>query len=249
LITKSVVLLCAALLVVPGAVQTTFGQAAPQAFPTPTQAIVLPTATSEAYPGGRDLLELMRKAISARQSVRVNSIALSTWKGHWDLSLAWIDLGITSNTLREDDTFQRVRTNVSPVQIAVERRELLVVRGMAANRKPHGSWSCERLTGVVVIDSLIAFQMKAADVTNLGPENAGGVAVWHIRATGAEVAAWATRSANVDLYISRADDTLVQLALHTVTPLGGVSVSERVTETYRRYGEAIKLRLPRPCRS
>jgi len=244
----AVVVLTVALLISPSAMQAVHGQQATQSSPTPTRTTVSPSPIPAPVPSGHSLLKLMTKAITLRNAVRVNSRSLSTWKGHWILGVTWMDVGIQSNTLREIDTWQRVRPNASPLTITMETRELRLAHEMAASRKPHHPWLCERLRGITVTDSLIAFQMKSANVTTLGTAKAGGESVWHVRASGAEVAAWSTHSAIVDLYISRTDDTLVRLTLTTVTRLGGVNVHEMVTESYSRYGEPVKVRLPTHCR-
>jgi len=99
-----------------------------------------------------------------------------------------------------------------------------------------------------VRDLLVPFQLKSANVRNLGPGNAGGVTVWHVQAMDAEVPIWSAQSATVDLYTSQSDGTLVRLDLSTVTRVGGTKLHETVAETYRRYSKAVTVTVPRQCR-
>lgn len=221
------------------------GQALATSTPTP---VTSPPPTPTPIPAGPALIELMRKAMVAQRTFRVSSTSQSTWTGHSVLGWTWMDMDLQSNTMREVDTTQRVQTDASSIAIVVERRELVVSGGEGASRTPGHTWSCERLRAVRIRDGLIPFQVQSADVTNLGPAHTAGTSVWHVQAKNAAVSAWATRSATVDLYISRSDNTLVRLTLSTVTRLGGVKTHETVTETYSRYGKAISVTMPEQCR-
>lgn len=217
-----------------------------QTLTTPTP-VASPTPTPPPIPAGHALIELMRKAMVARRTLRVSSISQSTPPGQSVLGWTWMDMDLQSNRMREVDTAQRVRTGASSIAIVVERRELVVSGGDAASRTPGHIWYCERLRGVRIRNGLIPFQVQAADVTNLGPAHVGGTSVWHVRARNATVSAWSTKSATVDLYISRSDNTLVRLALNTVTWLEGHREHFAVTETYSRYGKAIAVTMPKQC--
>lgn len=216
--------------------------------PATSTATPTPSLTPTPMPVGRALIELMRKAMVARRTVRVSSTSQSTWTGHSVLSWTWMDMDLQSNTMREVDTTQRARPDAPSIAITVERRELVVSGGEGAARTPGHTWFCEHLKGVRVRNGLIPFQVQSANVTNLGPAKVVGISVWHVRARNAAVSAWSTNDATVDLYISRSDNTPVQLMLNTVTRLGGQTEHVKVTETYGRYGKAVTVTMPRECR-
>jgi len=131
-----VVTLALALVVLVTAWGDAHGQTLTTSMPNPV--VVSQTAGPTPIPSGRALLELMRKAMVARRTVRVGITSLSTWTGHWVVGVTWMDLDLQSNVLREVDTIQRVRPNASRIGVMVERRELVLAGGMAANRKPRG---------------------------------------------------------------------------------------------------------------
>jgi hypothetical protein len=184
----------------------------------------------------------------AKKTVRVSVSSLSTWSKHTVLGWTWMDVDLQSNELHEIDTLQRVQPSAPAIAVTVERREEVVSGGHGASRKPQGSWSCEQLRGVRVRDSLIPFQLKAANLKNIGLAYSGGMPVWHVQAIDAGVSAWSTNSATVDLYISQSQHTLVRLHLNTVTRIGGVRTRETIRETYRRYGKPITVTVPEQCR-
>jgi hypothetical protein len=221
------------------------GQAA---APTATPVTASPTPVATPLPAGSWLLQRMRAAMTQRKSFRVETTATSTWKGHWVQSVTWMDMDIAANTMREVDSVQRMRTDAPAVKLSIWRRQLLFAHETAASRTPRTSWYCESLHGVAVKDGLIAFQIQSAHVANLGPARMDGVAVWHLRAAGASVSAWSTGATTVDLYVSSKDDTLVRLDLHTAGRLGGHFERDAVSESYSRYGSAVKVVLPAKCR-
>ncbi len=214
---------------------------------TPQVVGLAPTAIPTSMPTGPALLERMRKAIVAHRTVRVNVTAVTTWKGHKVFEWMWIDLDLQANAMREVDTILRTKPKAPTIAVTVERRELVVSGGMAADRKPKGLWSCEQLSGVRVKNTLIPFQIRAPNVRNLGAAHVAGLPVWHLEVDRAEVAVWSAHAATVGLYISQSNNSLVQLNLNAVTWLGGAKTHETVTETYRRYGKPIAVTIPAQC--
>lgn len=222
------------------------GQAIGTPTPTPVSGPVTPTTTP--VPSGHALIELMRKVMLARRTVRVNEIERSTWTGHSVLGWTWLDMDLRSSAVREVDSWQRVRPNAPSITISLERRALLLAHGVAASREPGRAWYCEHLRGVRARNLLIPFQMTDTTVTNLGAATASGVPVWHVRATDAEVPAWSTNNARVDLYIAQRDNSLVRLDLIAAPQLGGHTTHEAVTQSYSHYGIPIAVTLPQRCR-
>lgn len=244
--TRSFLTALALVLLIPSAGHVAHGQAISTATPTPVAVVVTPIPKH--IPSGHALIELMRKAMVARRTVRVSEISHSRWTGHNVLGWTWIDMDLQANAMREVDSWQRVRPNAPSITISLETRKLLVAHSVAASREPGHAWYCEHLRGVRVRNSLIPFQMTATDVTNLGVTATSGVLVWHVRATGAVVPAWSTNDATVDLYIAQSDNTLVRLHLSAAPTLGGHETRETVTQTYSRYGKPITVTMPRQCR-
>jgi len=75
-----------------------------------------------------------------------------------------------------------------------------------------------------------------------------GKPAWHIHAIHATVPALGTDDATVDLFIAQTSDLPLRLALHAAPRLGSKVVHERVHETFRRFGEPVKVTIPAPCR-
>lgn len=80
------------------------GGASLQSTVTPTPTAASPTSTDTPLPPGASLVELMRKAMVAKRTVRMGEVAQSTWRGHSALSWTWMDLDLQANAMREVDT-------------------------------------------------------------------------------------------------------------------------------------------------
>lgn len=209
-----------------------------------------PTVAATTMPSGDQLLILMQQSMQIAGSVHFETTTLSITKTERVTGTTNEDMSWRRNLLREHDQWKRIELERHPLASTVERRTLLFARQTAASRSSlNHHWYCEQLHGMHVGAGFLPFEIGTPVATDLGPAAMGGVDVWHVRATGVPVNAWALDVAVVDFYIAQTDDTLKAMNIRGTAKVAGKSDTETIEERYSRYGEAVSVRLPTVCRS
>src|SRR5579875_426013 len=126
----AVTIVVLAMIAFPREQQSASGQVAATSTP------LAPTATPP--PTDRALLQLTRRALQKKKTVRVSQTALSSSRGSWNFGVTWTDYDLASNEMHSLSSIRRVDPGALKLTMSVEG---LIHSSRRAVRKS-GSGTC-----------------------------------------------------------------------------------------------------------
>jgi hypothetical protein len=231
-------LACVCLLSIEGA-SPTRAQAG-NATPTPTATLSAPQIVSR-----------MVTADRKKNSVHIALQVQATTPGTLDLSMH-----LTGDASNHPQLISEVVTvttrSSSGTQTSLpksSRLQAVVVGDRVAVRKGKGSWNCQTLQSFLkeFFDVMKTLNPRIQSTELAGTNAIDRISVWHVRAQETATLLGGSLTAPVDLYISRADFTLVREHVTAIMDTGSGSLHETLTADFTRYGESVRVALPADC--
>jgi hypothetical protein len=239
--------------------QTT-GTATPTPIPTstPPPATPIPTPGPKPGPSATQLLARAQQATAAKNTLRLTEhLTISvTGKGSATVTSV-IDESLRPVALHEVATASGSNlpgvttgnTSSQPSSI-----ELVLANGQLAQREGSRSWTCHN---VGKLPTTATGSMLATELSTLlqhlevaGTKTIDGVPSWRIHAQlnlGRLSTSTPLPPASVDIYISRADYTVVREVVSIKGSVQGTMLKEHERIDFSRYGEPVSIQLPVKC--
>lgn len=254
---RRIVLLGGMLLMWLGIQQPVRGQTTgPSATPTPS-----PTPVGTQVPSADALLKQMAAADLAKKTVHLKESLTLTSTVVRDVSASHGDESLRKAEIREYGTDRTTDLTKQPPRTKVTHSAIILVKTEAAIRENHKAWQCVNLKKFEsTLAGSIGSILNSASITeaNLGTTTVDEIPVWHVQVT-VSLPGFTTpgQPAVEDMYISQADNTLVQETTSLTSTLNiesgkktkSLQLAESVVDNYSKYGESVRFRLPAACRS
>ncbi len=250
--------------IIPGVILTTWLLAGTTFMPAHAQSggptatdTPVPTATStstpQPLPAAATILKRMTASGRKKNTVHMAMQLQLTVPRTVQLSMTILaDISIQPRLIAEaatgSSTNLTTKQSKSTTPVTID-----IVGTQAAEHLGAKAWSCGSVQALLgqIIDPLKSISGQVQNSQNLGAETYHGVAVWHIHADihADEVVTAIGRSLTmpIDLYISKADNTLIHERLTASVKAGTGTLQETVSADLSRYGEPVHVALPADC--
>lgn len=239
------VVLCLLLL----AVRPALGQTPPPPpgpAPAPTST---PVPSGTPAPGAMATLRQMHAALVAAGTLafhfRTRVVAVE--KRQVDMTTDGI-AALTPNSVHQVTTAVYTRLDRSPHTSVMERSELEALGHRAAWRVPHMAWQCESVPVTNLNSQLVALELRPLTAQVVGTDSIAGTPDTRVSARGTLYPWTGNQVDTVEVDVAQATGLPLRITSTFHTRLNGSTAMQSLTETYTKFGAAVRIRVPKACK-